>query len=145
VPFLHDPAQVELLPGAVEGLLALQDAGFRLCIVTNQQGIGLGYFTPQELIAVNQRLLAELGARGVRISRIYFCPHSLADSCDCRKPASGMIARAMRDFGVAPEQTVILGDSAADQAAAAAAGCRFEPAGEAGFAAAARRAIAAVP
>jgi D-glycero-D-manno-heptose 1,7-bisphosphate phosphatase len=123
VPFLHDPGQVELLPGILEGLLNLQNAGFRLAIVSNQQGIGLGYFTTQDFIAVNQRLLRELGAQGILISKIYFCPHSAGDRCDCRKPAPGMIRRAMRDFQAAPDQTWVIGDSPADREAAQAAGC----------------------
>ena len=133
VPFLHDPAKVEILPGVIDGLLKLQAAGLRLAIVTNQQGIGLGYYTVQDFIAVNQRLLRELGARGVRISKIYFCPHSLGEQCSCRKPATGMITRAMRDFGVAPEQTFLVGDSDDDMRAGADAGCRTVRVGEDGF------------
>jgi D-glycero-D-manno-heptose 1,7-bisphosphate phosphatase len=136
VPFLHDPAKVDMLPGVIDGLLKLQTAGLRLAIVTNQQGIGLGYYTVQDFIAVNQRLLRELGARGIRISKIYFCPHSMADECSCRKPATGMIIRAMRDFGVTPNQTFLVGDSEDDMRAGTDAGCQtvlvdakgFEPA-----------------
>jgi rfaE bifunctional protein nucleotidyltransferase chain/domain len=144
VPFLHDPAKVEILPGVIEGLLKLQAAGLRLAIVTNQQGIGLGYYSAQDFIAVNQRLLRELGARGIRISRIYFCPHSLGEQCSCRKPATGMVVRAMRDFGVAPEQTFMVGDSDDDMRAGADAGCRTVRATEAGFGAAAERVISLV-
>ena len=133
VPFLHDPAKVEVLPGVIDGLLQLQAAGLRLAIVTNQQGIGLGYYSVQDFIAVNQRLLRELGARGIRISKIYFCPHSLGEQCSCRKPATGMITRAMRDFGTAPEQTFLIGDSDEDMQAATDAGCRPVRAGEGGF------------
>jgi rfaE bifunctional protein nucleotidyltransferase chain/domain len=135
VPFLHDPSKVEILPGVIEGLEKLQAAGLRLAIVSNQQGIGLGYFTVQDFIAVNQALLRELGARGIRISKIYFCPHSLAEQCACRKPAAGMVIRAMRDFKAAPEQTFLVGDSDEDMQAGAAAGCRTLRAGEGGFAA----------
>ena len=74
MPFLHDPAKVEILPGVIDGLLKLQAAGLRLAIVTNQQGIGLGYYTVQDFIAVNQRLLRELGARGIRISKDLLLP-----------------------------------------------------------------------
>jgi D-glycero-D-manno-heptose 1,7-bisphosphate phosphatase len=144
VPFLHDPAKVEILPGVIEGLLKLQAAGLRLAIVTNQQGIGLGYYSAQDFIAVNQRLLRELGAQGIRISKIYFCPHSLGEHCSCRKPATGMIVRAMRDFGVAPEQTFMVGDSDDDMRAGADAGCRTVRATEAGFGAAAERVISLV-
>jgi rfaE bifunctional protein nucleotidyltransferase chain/domain len=133
VPFLHDPAKVEILPGIIDGLLKLQAAGLRLAIVTNQQGIGLGYYTVQDFIAVNQRLLRELGARGIRISKIYFCPHSLGDQCSCRKPATGMITRAMRDFEATPGQTFLVGDSNDDMQAGADAGCQTVRAGEAGF------------
>jgi D-glycero-D-manno-heptose 1,7-bisphosphate phosphatase len=133
VAFLHDPAKVEILPGVIDGLLKLQAAGLRLAIVTNQQGIGLGYYTFQDFIAVNQRLLRELGARGVRISKIYFCPHSLGEQCSCRKPATGMITRAMRDFGVAPEKTFVIGDSDDDMQAGSAAGCPTFRVGEGGF------------
>jgi rfaE bifunctional protein nucleotidyltransferase chain/domain len=133
VPFLHDPAKVEVLPGVIDGLLKLQAAGLRLAIVTNQQGIGLGYYTVQNFIAVNQRLLRELGAHGIRISKIYFCPHSLGEQCSCRKPAMGMITRAMREFGIAPEQTFLVGDSEDDMQAGADAGCRTVRVGEQGF------------
>jgi len=139
VPFLHDPARVEILPGVIEGLAKLQAAGLRLAIVSNQQGIGLGYFTIQDFISVNQALLRELGARGIRISKIYFCPHSLAEQCSCRKPAAGMVIRAMRDFNTAPEQTFLIGDSDEDMQAGAAAGCRTVRAGEGEFAAGAEQ------
>jgi rfaE bifunctional protein nucleotidyltransferase chain/domain len=123
VPFLHDPAKVELLPGVAAGLAALEAGGMRLAIATNQQGIGLGYFTEREFIAVNQRLLRELAPHGVRISRIYFCPHSLADGCQCRKPGTGMIDRARRDFPVPSGRTFFVGDTAGDMQAGSAAGC----------------------
>ena len=141
VPFLHDPAQVEILPGVIDGLLKLQAAWLRLAIVTNQQGIGLGYYTMQDFIAVNQRLLRELGARGVRISKIYFCPHSVGERCSCRKPATGMIVRAMRDFGAAPEDTFLVGDSDDDMQAGADAGCQTVRVDEKGFGAAAEQIV----
>ena len=136
VPFLHDPAKVELLPGVVEGLLKLQ-ADWTLAIVTNQQGVGLGYYSVQDFIAVNQQMLRQLGASGIRISKIYFCPHSLAEQCSCRKPAAGMIKRAMRDFGATPDQTWLIGDSDDDIRAGAEAGCRTARVDERGFEAAA--------
>jgi histidinol-phosphate phosphatase family protein len=133
VPFLHDPAKVEILPGVIDGLLKLQAAGLLLALVTNQQGIGLGYYTVQDFIAVNKRLLGELGARGIRISKIYFCPHSLAEQCSCRKPATGMIIRAMRELGTSPEETFMVGDSDDDMQAGADAGCQTVRVGEEGF------------
>jgi|SRR5581483_10687415 len=145
VPFLHDPGKVELLPGVVEGLRKLQDAGMRLAIVSNQQGIGLGYYTVQEFIDVNRRLLSALGAAGVRILKIYFCPHSLAEECSCRKPATGMITRAMRDFGVPPEETFLVGDSDDDMQAGANAGCQTVRVGAEGFGPAAELVLSLFP
>lgn len=133
IPFLHDPAKAEILPGVIDGLLRLQAAGLRLAMVSNQQGIGLGYYTAQDFIAVNQKVLRELGARGIRISKIYFCPHSLAEQCSCRKPGAGMVVRAMRDFKATPGRTFLIGDSDEDMQAGAAARCRTVRAGEGGF------------
>lgn len=124
VPFLHDPAQVELLPGVGEALAGLQAAGRTLAIVTNQQGIGLGYYTTQQMIAVNQQVFRALAPYGVRISKIYFCPHSAAEQCACRKPEDGLIRRALRDFRVPAARTFLIGDTAADAGAGRSAGCR---------------------
>jgi rfaE bifunctional protein nucleotidyltransferase chain/domain len=134
VPFLNDPDKVELLPGVGEGLAELQAAGLALAIVTNQQGIGLGYTTRQEMIAVNQRLFRALAPYKVLISRVYYCPHTAADRCDCRKPRTAMVNRAMEEFGMAPGQTALIGDTAADLEAGAAAGCRSIRVGEGGVA-----------
>jgi rfaE bifunctional protein nucleotidyltransferase chain/domain len=133
VTFLRDPAKVELLPGVAEGLKALQNAGLALAIVSNQQGIGLGYFTVQDFIEVNQALFRWLGPHGIKIARVYFCPHSLADDCSCRKPGTAMIDRARRDFNVPAERTFVIGDTAADAEAATAAGCHAFTVGATGF------------
>jgi rfaE bifunctional protein nucleotidyltransferase chain/domain len=124
VPFLENPAGVELLPGVGDGLAALQAAGFSLAIVTNQQGVGLGYATPRQMIAVNQQLFRALGPFGVRIAKIYFCPHTAADECGCRKPLGGLVRRALRDFGMDAGSTFMVGDLASDAAAGRSAGCR---------------------
>jgi rfaE bifunctional protein nucleotidyltransferase chain/domain len=119
-----DPGQVELLPGVAESLKRLQDAGYTLCIASNQQGIGLGYFGYRDFIDGNRKLLRLLGKEGISIRKIYFCPHSLGEPCDCRKPAPGLIVKALRDLNATPDQTFVIGDSAADMEAAHAAGCR---------------------
>src|SRR5262249_10669816 len=98
-------------------------AGFLLCLVSNQQGIGLGYFGYRDFVDGNRKLLRLLGREGVGIRRIYFCPHSLGETCECRKPAPGLIRKAQRDFEVPAKRTFVIGDSAADMEAARAAGC----------------------
>jgi rfaE bifunctional protein nucleotidyltransferase chain/domain len=119
-----DPSKIELLPGVIPALQELQAAGFRLCIVTNQQGIGLGYFGYRDFIDGNRKLLRALGEAGISITKIYSCPHSMGEHCACRKPAPGLILRALRDQNVPPDQCIVIGDSASDMEAARAAGCR---------------------
>lgn len=120
--FLRDPAEVRLLPGVGSGLQKLQDAGFSLAVTTNQQGIGLGYFEYESFVAVNSAMLRQLAPFHVRIAKFYFCPHSMAQECNCRKPAPGMIARALTDFHCDVSQCFVLGDSIADMQAASSAG-----------------------
>jgi rfaE bifunctional protein nucleotidyltransferase chain/domain len=122
VPFLHEPARVELVYGVADALVRLQSLGLSLAIVTNQQGIGLGYFTTDDFIAVNQAMLKQLASRGVKISKIYYCPHSLAAECPCRKPGTRMLERALADFGFPPNRAFVVGDSGADSGAAEALG-----------------------
>jgi rfaE bifunctional protein nucleotidyltransferase chain/domain len=124
VPFLADPSLVELLPGVGEGLKALQAAGFALAVVTNQQGVGLGYGTMRQMIAVNQQLFRSLGPYGVRIAKVYFCPHTAADECACRKPHDGLVRRALLDFRMDAGRTFVIGDLPSDAAAGRSAGCR---------------------
>jgi len=146
VPYLNDPDKVELLPEVGEGLQELQAAGLALAIVTNQQGIGLGYTTRQEMIAVNQRLFRALAPFGVLISKVYYCPHTAATHCDCRKPGTAMLRQAMADFGVPARRIVMIGNTAADVDAGVAMGYATIIVGEGGpnFREAARRALAAV-
>jgi histidinol-phosphate phosphatase family protein len=118
-----DPGKIELLPGVVESLQRLQAAGFLLCLVSNQQGIGLGYFGYRDFVDGNRELLALLGKEGIAIRKIYFCPHSLGEPCDCRKPLPGLILKALRDFAIAPAKTFVIGDSGTDMEAARAAAC----------------------
>jgi rfaE bifunctional protein nucleotidyltransferase chain/domain len=132
IPYLADPAGVELLPGVGEGLAELHGAGFRLAIVTNQQGIGLGYCSTGQMIAVNQRLFETLSRYGVRISRVFYCPHSADDRCSCRKPLGGLVERALRELRMEARRTFLVGDRPSDAAAGRSAGCRTVLLGTAG-------------
>jgi rfaE bifunctional protein nucleotidyltransferase chain/domain len=120
---IFDPTRIELLDGVLDALALLQNAGLRLCLASNQQGIGLGYFGYRDFIDGNRALLKRLGAASISIAKIYFCPHSLADTCGCRKPAPGMLTRAIQDQGVTADRTFVIGDSQADLDAAEAAHC----------------------
>ena len=113
-PYLRDPAQVELFPGAVEGLVAFRRAGYRLIVVSNQSGLHRGYFTREELLAVTKRLEELLGQGGVALDAIYYCPHTPDEACGCRKPRTGMEEAACRDFAIDRARSLMVGDKEAD-------------------------------
>lgn len=113
-PYLSDPLAVALLPGAARGLRALQGEGFRLVIVSNQSGVGRGYFGAAAVERVNQRLLELLANEGVALDAVYFCPHRPSVGCRCRKPSTGLLERAARDAGAAPDQAFVVGDKECD-------------------------------
>jgi D-glycero-D-manno-heptose 1,7-bisphosphate phosphatase len=124
VPYLNSAARVQLLPGVGEGLKALQEQGFILAVITNQQGLGLGYFDYDAFLKVNSRMFELLASYGVKLTRFYFCPHSIAEDCDCRKPRTGLVDRALLEFRVRASDCIFIGDSEADMACAAKVGCQ---------------------
>ncbi len=110
--YLHDPAQVVLLPGVPEALRRFADAGYALVVVTNQSGIARGMFTERDYEAVRDRLSALLATKGVRLDATEHCPHypSASGPCGCRKPGTLMFERASAALGLAPERSVFIGD-----------------------------------
>lgn len=112
--YLSDPKGVELLPGAAPGLKAMQDVGYGLIIVTNQSGIGRGYFGLEDMHRVNARMAELLLEHGVRLDGLYYCPHGPDEACECRKPAPGMAQQAVSDLRFDPTQSVVIGDKLAD-------------------------------
>jgi D-glycero-D-manno-heptose 1,7-bisphosphate phosphatase len=118
--YLSDPAGVELLPGAAAGLRAFADAGYAIVIVTNQSGIGRGYFTEGEYRSVQRRVLELLERDGVTVLASYHCPHhpDHTGPCDCRKPAPGMSVRAIREHGLDAARSIWIGDRLRDVTAA---------------------------
>ncbi|MHC9544300.1 MAG: D-glycero-alpha-D-manno-heptose-1,7-bisphosphate 7-phosphatase [Vulcanimicrobiota bacterium] len=112
--YLSDPADVALLPGAAEGLRRMTEYGMGLVLISNQSGIGRGFFTEAELNGVHQRLEQLLEEAGIRLDAIYFCPHTPEDQCRCRKPDTGLLIRAAEDLGLIPEECVVIGDKSCD-------------------------------
>jgi D-glycero-D-manno-heptose 1,7-bisphosphate phosphatase len=113
--YLSHPDEVELLPGAAEGLRLMQDRGATLVVITNQSGIGRGYFDETRLDAIHDRLRSLLEDQGVRLeTKIYVCPHHPDDGCVCRKPAGGLVDQAAAEIGFEPEVAFVIGDKASD-------------------------------
>lgn len=120
VDYCSDPARVEIFPGAAAALRRLKEAGFKLIVITNQSGIGRGYFSVANYRAVEaevQRQLPELDAT-------YFCPHAPSEDCACRKPKPEMIFSAQRDHQLDLSRSFFIGDKAIDAECARNAGVR---------------------
>ena len=114
-------AEFEFLPGAREAIGRLAEAGVRVIVVTNQRGVALGRMTRADVEDIHTRLLAETGDA---IAAIYYCPHD-HDSCDCRKPRTGMFRQARAAFpDIEFERTTVIGDARSDVEAARAIGAR---------------------
>ena len=111
--YLSDPEQVELLPNAARGLAEM--AGLGLAVVTNQSGLGRGYFDAARLAQIHDRLRTLLReAAAVELDGIYCCPHVPEDDCVCRKPRTGLIDQAARELQFLPSQSFVIGDKACD-------------------------------
>ena len=112
--YLSDPDQVRLTPGAAAGLRRLAAHGTRFFLVTNQSGIGRGYFTREAFRLVQDRIYSLLNAQGVTLAGTAFCPHAPDEECACRKPRLGMWEKLRMDHGLRPENTIIIGDKMDD-------------------------------
>lgn len=112
--YISRPEQVELLPGAAAGLKELSRLGLGLIVITNQSGIGRGYFDEPSLHAVHERLQMLLREADVSLDAIYYCPHDPSEGCECRKPAAGLIRQAVADFSFDPSEAFVVGDKSSD-------------------------------
>jgi D-glycero-D-manno-heptose 1,7-bisphosphate phosphatase len=112
--YLSDPSQVKLLPGIADGLRQLRKMGLGLIVITNQSGIGRGFFDETRLTHIHQRMRALLQAEGVYLDGIYFCPHGPDDNCQCRKPRPGLLEKAAQTMNFDPQECFVIGDKASD-------------------------------
>ena len=120
--YFHDPEAIIFLPGTIAALLRLQQAGFLLFIVTNQSGIGRRYFPESDAIAVHEKIVELLQKQGVRIERIYYCPHAPEEDCPCRKPKPFLLLKAAEEFGLDLALSFFIGNDIKDMETGRAAG-----------------------
>lgn len=129
--YLYKIGDFEFLPGVIEGLKLLQDAGYLLIIVTNQSGIGRGYYTEEDFGILNSWMLKTLEDEGIHISKVYYCPH-LPDAeveqyrkvCTCRKPALGLYEMAVAEFNINLAESWAIGDKIRDCAICETTSCK---------------------
>ena len=129
--YLHKVEEFEFLPGVIEGLKILQDAGYLLVIVTNQSGIGRGYYTEEDFHHLNKWMIDTLKKQGVDITKVYYCPHlpnatveSYRKDCDCRKPKLGMYMQAAHELDIDVDSSYTIGDKIRDCAICESTGCK---------------------
>jgi D-glycero-D-manno-heptose 1,7-bisphosphate phosphatase len=122
VDYCGDPSKVKVYPEAASALLRLKEKGYKLVIVTNQSGIGRGYFTEEDYRAVEKEFLRQLGD-GL-IDATYYCPDLPANSSVRRKPGPGMVFEAQRDHAIDLRRSFLVGDKASDIACGQNAGLR---------------------
>jgi len=129
--FLHRPEEFEFIPGAPEAIRLLNEAGFRIIVVTNQSGIARGYYDEAAVDRLHRHMDSELACRGATVDAYYFCPHhpdygagQYAIQCDCRKPLDGMLRRGAAEFSIDLSESFMIGDRLVDVEAGLNSGCR---------------------
>ncbi len=122
--YLHHPDEVAIYPAARRGMKLLADRDFLLFLVTNQSGVGRGYFPAGAVERVHEKIVAELAADGIGLAGIAYCPHRPDEGCRCRKPAPGMILDLAARHGVDLARSYMVGDQPTDIEAGRRAGCR---------------------
>lgn len=112
------------LPGALAAIARLCQAGWTVCVASNQSGIGRGLFTIADLHGITEKMQREVEMLGGHIAGFYFCPHTPDDGCDCRKPRPGLLEEIAARYDADLQDVPVIGDSARDLEAARAIGAR---------------------
>ena len=112
VDYCGDPQDVEIFEGAATALGQLKARGYKIIIISNQSGIGRGYFDEAAYCAVEKEVVRQLGVD--LIDATYFCPHTPEQNCACRKPAPGMVFQAAQDFALDLTRSYFIGDKESD-------------------------------
>jgi len=120
--FIKSPDEWVAIPGSLEAIARLNQAGYRVAIASNQSGIGRGLFDMAALNAMHEKMNRTAAAVGGRIDAVFFCPHTQEDECECRKPKPGMLQQIVERFEIDPADTPMVGDSLRDLQAGAALG-----------------------
>lgn len=124
--YVKSPEQWQPLPGALEAIARLNQAGWHVVVATNQSGLGSGLFDATALNAMHAKMHKLLAAVGGKIDAVFYCPHTPDDACGCRKPAPGLFVQILERYGVDAKETVVhaVGDTPRDLQAAAATHCQ---------------------
>ena len=112
--FIKNPDEWKPIPGSLEAIAELNQAGFRIALATTQSGVGRGLFDMATLNAIHDKMHRALAQNGARIDALFYCPHAAEANCDCRKPKPGMLLEIARRFGTNLARVPSIGDSLRD-------------------------------
>lgn len=112
--YVHKIEDFEFCDGVFDALKHFQNLGFLLIVVTNQSGIGRGYYSEEDFQKLTSWMVREFQNQGIAISQVYHCPHVPSENCTCRKPKAGMFEKAFKDFDIDTKNSWMIGDKPSD-------------------------------
>jgi D-glycero-D-manno-heptose 1,7-bisphosphate phosphatase len=110
VGYLNHVSRFRMFPCVAAAIRRLNEVGLPVVVVSNQSGVGRGYFPESLVYAVHELMTQQLAASGAHVDALYFCPHTSADACACRKPKPGMLDRAAREHSLDLQRSFVVGD-----------------------------------
>lgn len=122
--YIRSPEEWVAIPGSLDAIARLNQAGYQIVVCTNQSGLARGYFNIETLQAIHAKMLKQLAQHGGYIEAIFYCPHGPDEHCDCRKPKPGMLIEAGQRLKANLQETIMVGDTERDIQAAQAAGAQ---------------------
>jgi D-glycero-D-manno-heptose 1,7-bisphosphate phosphatase len=111
---LNHVSRFRILPRVADSIRRLNEAGLPVIVITNQSGVGRGYFPESLVHSVHELMIQQLGDSGAHLDAIYYCLHTTADPCDCRKPKTGMLELAAREHAIDLQRSFVVGDRHGD-------------------------------
>ena len=125
VDYLHETDKLEFIDGTIEALALLKKHGYKLIVISNQSGIGRGYFGARDVERLHEYMNRVLQKHNAAIDAFYYCPHVEQDRCACRKPRTGLIDRAVAEWDIDLSCSYMVGDREKDVLTAVNAGCGY--------------------
>ncbi|MFH1500723.1 MAG: HAD family hydrolase [archaeon] len=122
--YVHKTEDFKILPRVFEALKKIKKAGYRLIIITNQSGIGLGYYSEQDYLKITENMVQVFKKQNIEFDDILYCPHDPDKNCDCRKPSTKLFLDSIKKFSLSPEKCWIVGDKLTDIKPAEKLGCK---------------------
>lgn len=108
--YVYKKEDFHFIDGVIDGLKLLSDMGYIIIIITNQSGIGRGYYTEKDFLLLNEFLMDVFKKNNINLKKIYYCPHIDADNCDCRKPKLKLFYDAIKEFQIDLNKSYVIGD-----------------------------------